>query len=146
MFALAISCLIMSNLFWFMDLTFQVPMQYCYLQHRILLSSPYTSTTECHFCFGPAASFFLELFVIALCSSLVAYRTPSDQGAHLLGSYSFAFSYCLWGSAGKNTGVGCHSLLQWTTVCHNSTLWPVCLWWPCTTQQPGQFSYPEMKV
>ena len=29
MFTLAISCLITSNLPWFMDLTFQVPMQYC---------------------------------------------------------------------------------------------------------------------
>ena len=33
MFTLAISCLTTSNLPWFMDLTFQVPMQYCSLQH-----------------------------------------------------------------------------------------------------------------
>ena len=33
-FTLAISCLTMSNLPWFMDLTFQVPMQYCSLQHQ----------------------------------------------------------------------------------------------------------------
>ena len=31
MFTLAISCLTTSNLPWFMDLTFQVPMQYCSL-------------------------------------------------------------------------------------------------------------------
>ena len=31
-----------------------------------------------------------------------------------------AFSYCLWGSHGKNTEVVCHSLLQWTTFCQNS--------------------------
>ena len=31
MFNLAISCLTLSNLPWFMDLTFQVPMQYCSL-------------------------------------------------------------------------------------------------------------------
>ena len=30
MFTLAISCLTTSNLSWFMDLTFQVPMQYCF--------------------------------------------------------------------------------------------------------------------
>ena len=30
-------------------------------------------------------------------------------------SYLFAFSYCSWGSQGKNTEVVCHSLLQWTT-------------------------------
>ena len=44
-FTLAISCLTTSNLPWFMDLTFQVPMQYCSLQHRTLLLSPITSTT-----------------------------------------------------------------------------------------------------
>ena len=27
------------------------------------------------------------------------------------------FSYCSWGSQGKNTEVVCHSLLQWTTYC-----------------------------
>ena len=32
-------------------------------------------------------------------------------------SYFFAFSYCSWGSCGKNTGVVCHSLLQWATFC-----------------------------
>ena len=35
-------------------------------------------------------------------------------------SYHFAFSYCSWGSQGKNTEVVCHSLLQWTTFCHIS--------------------------
>ena len=34
MFTLAISCLTTFNLPWFMDLTFQVLMQYCSLQHR----------------------------------------------------------------------------------------------------------------
>ena len=32
--------------------------------------------------------------------------------------YLFAFSYCSWGSQGKNSEVACHSLLQWTTFCH----------------------------
>ena len=36
-FTLAISCLTTSNLPWFMDLTFQIPMQYCSLQHQTLL-------------------------------------------------------------------------------------------------------------
>ena len=39
-FTLAICCLTTSNLPWFMDLTFQVPMQYCSLQHHTLLQSP----------------------------------------------------------------------------------------------------------
>ena len=78
MFTLAISCLTMSNLPWFMDLTFQVPMQYCSLQ--TLLSPPNTSTIKCFFHFGPATSFFLELLVIVFHSSLVAYWTPSNLG------------------------------------------------------------------
>ena len=52
-------------------------------------------------------------------------------GAHLPVSYLFAFSYCSWDSSGKNTRVVCHSLLQWTTFCHNSPLWLICLGWPC---------------
>ena len=48
-------------------------MQYCSLQHQTLLSPPYISTTERHFCFGPAASFFLELLVIAFWSSSIAF-------------------------------------------------------------------------
>ena len=39
-------------------------------------------------------------------------------GVPLLVSYHFAFSYCSLGSQGKNTKVACHSLLQWTTFCH----------------------------
>ncbi|CAM9851899.1 unnamed protein product [Rangifer tarandus platyrhynchus] len=103
-----------------MDLTFQVPMQYCSLQHRALLSPVDTSTTESHFYFGPASSFFLELF---LHSSLVAYWTPTDPGAHLLLSYLFAFSYCLWDSRGKNIEVVCqlpspvdHILSEFSTM------------------------------
>ena len=66
MFTLAISCLTTSNLL--MDLIFQVPIQYCSLQHQTLLSPPDISTTGHHFIFGPAASFFLELLVIAISS------------------------------------------------------------------------------
>ena len=62
-FTLAIYCLTTSNLPWFIDLTFQVPMQYWSLQHWILLSPADTSTTGCYFCFGSASSFFLELFL-----------------------------------------------------------------------------------
>ena len=48
----------------------------------------------------------------------------------LLVSYHFAFSYCSWGSQGKNTEVACHSLLQWTTFCQTSPPWPVHPGWP----------------
>ena len=87
MFTLAI--LTISNLSWFMDLTFQVPMQYCSLQHRTLLPSPVTSTAGCCFCFGFVSSFFLELF---LHWYPVAYYSTSTD----LGSSSFSvLSFCL---------------------------------------------------
>ena len=92
MFTLAISCLITSNLPWFMDPTFQVPMRYCSLQHWTLLSPLVTFTTERHFCFGPASSFFLELFAIALCSSPVAYWTLQTWR----GSSSSVIFFCLF--------------------------------------------------
>ena len=44
-------------------------------------------------------------------------------GVPLSVSYHFAFSYCSWGSQGKNTEVVCHSLLQWTTFCQTSPPW-----------------------
>ena len=89
MFTLAISCLTISSLPWFMELTFQVPMQYCFLQHWTLLLSPVTSTTGYWFCFGSIHSFFLELF---LHWSPVAYWAPTD-----LGSSSFRIlSFCLF--------------------------------------------------
>ena len=89
MFTLAISCLTTSSVPWFMDLTFQVPMQYCYLQHRTLLLSPVTSTTGYCFCFGSVSSFFLELF---LHSFPVAYWAPLDLGSS---SFSILF-FCLF--------------------------------------------------
>ena len=198
MFTLAISCLTTSNLPWFMDLTFQVPMQYCSLQHCTLLLSPVTSTTVCWFCFGSISSFFLELFLhsspvaywaptnlvaqmrkclstmqetwvrslggedllkkeMATHSSILAWKIPWTEepgrlksmgskrvrhdwatslsllptwGVHHSVYYFFAFSYCSWGSQGKNTEMVCHSLFQWTTFCQNSSPWPLCLGGP----------------
>ena len=64
-------------------------MQYCSLQHWILLPSPVTSTTGCCFHFSSISSFFLDLFFY---SSLVAYWAPTD-----LGSSSFSVIYfCLF--------------------------------------------------
>ena len=88
-FTLLISCLTTSNLPWFMDLTFQVPMQYCSLQHQTLLPPPITSTTGCCFCFGSVSSFFLELF---LHWSPVVYWAPTDLGS----SSVSALSVCLF--------------------------------------------------
>ena len=87
-FTLAISCWTTSNLPWFMDLTFQVPMQYCSLQHRTLLLSPVTFTAGYCFCFDSIPSIFLELFLHWF---PVAYWAPTDLG------FSFSIlSFCLF--------------------------------------------------
>ena len=71
-----------------MDLTFQVPMQYCSLQHWAFLPSPVTSTMG-HCCyFGSASSFFLELF---LHSSIVAYWSPTNLGNSSFSDISLLF-------------------------------------------------------
>ena len=73
-----------------MDLTFQVPKQYCSLQHRTLLPSPVTSTTGYCFCFGSISSFFLELF---LHSPPVAYWVPTNLGNPSFSVLYFPFAY-----------------------------------------------------
>ena len=89
MFNLAISSLTISSLPWFMDLTFQVPMQYCSLQDRTLLPLPVTSTTGYCLCFGSVSSVFLELF---LHWSPIVYWAPIN-----LRSSSFSvLSFCLF--------------------------------------------------
>ena len=116
MFTFSISCLTTSNLPWFIDLTFQVPVQYCSYSIRDLMPSSVTSTTGHCFHFGSASSFFLELF---LYSSPVAYWAPTE-----LGSSSFSVvSFCL-------LKLVCHSLLQGTTFCQNFPPWPNHLEWP----------------
>ena len=97
-------------------------MQYCSLQHWTLLLSPVPSTTGYCFC-------CLELFRHW---SPVAYWAPTDLGGFSFSIYHFSFSYCSWGSQGKNTDVVFHSLLQWTTFCQTSPPWPDRLGWPHT--------------
>ena len=117
-------------------------MQCCSLQHWTLLLSPVPSTTGYCFCFGSIPSFLLELF---LHWSPVAYWAPTDLGGWvpLSVSYHFAFSYCSWGSQGKNTEVVCHSLLQWTTFCQYVSVTLRNTWsnrqiWPEIQNEAGQ--------
>ena len=70
-----------------MDLTFQVPMQYCSLQHLTLPLSPVTSTTGYCFCFGSISSFFLELFLHWF---PVTYWVPPDLGSSSFNVLSFS--------------------------------------------------------
>ena len=95
MVTLAISCLTTSNLPWFMDPTFQLPMQYCSSQHwpfiwatreEFLLLSPVTSKIECCFSFGSIFSFFPELF---LHWYPVAYWAPTNPGSSSFNVLSF---------------------------------------------------------
>ena len=108
MFTLVISCLTTSNLPWFMDLTFQVPMQYCSLRHWTLLLLPVPSTTGCCFCFGSIPSFFLELFIHW---SPVAYWAPTNLGSSSFSVLSFPFhtvhSGRMW-STGEGNGKPLH--------------------------------------
>ena len=136
-FTLAISCLTTSNLLWFMDLTFHVPMQHFSLQYWALLLSPVTSTTVYCFCFGSIPSFFLELF---LHWSLVAYWAPTDPGRSPFSILSFCLYILFMGFSRQEYWNGLHSLLQWTTFCQSSPPWPICLGWPYMAWLMGSVS------
>ena len=126
MFTLVIVCLTTSNLPWFMDLTFQVPLQYC--SNPAPITSPIHSWVLFLLWLHP---FILSEVISAMISSSIPGHL-STWRVHLSVSYNFAFSYCSWGSQGKNTEVVCHSLLQWTTFCQTSPPWPGHLGWPHT--------------
>ena len=93
MFIFTFSCLTISNLLWFIDLIFQVPMQYYSIQHWTILLSSVTSTTGC-FCFGSISSFFLESF---LHWSPVAYWAPPYLGSSSFNILSFCLSILFMG-------------------------------------------------
>ena len=137
MFILAISCLTTSNLPWFVDQTFSVPMQYCSLQHPTLLSPLDTSTAECHFHFGLAASFFLELF---LCSSPVAYWTPLNVGGSSSGVISFCLCIQFMGFSWQEywSGLPFPPLVD-RILSELFTL--TCLGWPCTMWLRASLGY-----
>ena len=81
MFTLAISCLTTSSLPWFMYLTFQVPMQYCSLQHWTLLLSPVSSTMGC--------CFLLWLHPFILCGVISPLISSSILGTYRPGDFMF---------------------------------------------------------
>ena len=118
-----------SNLPWFMDLTFQVPMQYCSLKHQNLFLSPVPSTTGCCFCSGSIPSSFLELF---LHWSPVAYWVPTDLESSSFSILSFCLLIRFMGFSGQEYWSGLPSLLQRTTFCQTPPPWPIRLGWPHT--------------
>ena len=86
-FTLAVSCLTTSNLPWFMDLTFQVPMQYCSLQHQTFLLSPVTSTAGYIFSLAPFLHPFWSYFPLISSSILGTYQ-PRE--------FPFQYPVCLF--------------------------------------------------
>ena len=92
-----------------MDLTFQVPVQYCSLEHWTLPPSPVTSTTGCFFHFGSVSSFSLELF---LYSSPIVYWAPPDLGSSSFSVVTFLPFHTVHGVLKARIHSGCHSLPQ----------------------------------
>ena len=87
-----------------MDLTFQVPTQYCSLQHQILLLSPVSYNWVLFLLW--LNPFILSGVISPLISSSI-FGPLLTWEVHLSVSYLFAFSNCSWGSQGKNTEVFC---------------------------------------
>ena len=127
MFTLNISCLTASNLPWFRDLTLQVPMQYCSLQHRTLLPSPVTSTAGCCFHYGSVSSFFLELF---LHWSPVAYWAPTNLGSSSFNVPSFCLFILFMRFSRQEYRSGLPFPPPVNHIWQDSPPWPVCLEWP----------------
>ena len=77
-FTLAISCLTTSNLPWFIDLTFQVPMQYCSVQHQTLLLSPVISTLGIVFALAPSLHSLSRVISPLISSSILGTYWPGE--------------------------------------------------------------------
>ena len=88
-------------------------MRHCASQHRTVPSPPDTPTTERHFPFCSGTSFFLELLVIALCSSPVVQWTPSHLGGLLFQCHIF-LPFC------TVHGVLAARLLEWFSIFSSS--------------------------
>ena len=81
MFTLAISCLTTSNLPWFTDLTLQVPMQCCTLQHQSLLPS------QSHPHLGVFCLFVLFVCLFWLCLFILSGVISPLFSSSILGTY-----------------------------------------------------------
>ena len=127
-FTLAISCLTPSNLPWFIDLTFQVPMQYCSLQHWTLL--PVTRHIHNWVLF----LLWLHLFILSGVISPLISRS-------ILGTYQpgeFIFQYPIFLPFHTVHGVLKARILKWFAIPFSSGTHfvrtihhdPICLGWP----------------
>ena len=120
-------CLTTSNLSWFMDLIFQVPMKYCSLQHQTLLPSSVTSTAGCIF-------LWLCLFIL---SGVISPLFSSS----ILGTYwlrEFIFQCHIFLPSHAIQGLLKARILKWFAVpffsgphfVRKSSPWSVHLQWP----------------
>ena len=123
-FTLAISCLTTYNLPWFMDLTFEAPMQYCSYSIRLYFHhQSHLQLVHC-FHFGSISSFFLEL---VLHSSSVAYWAPTNLGSSSFSVLSFLL-FILFMGFSRQEYWGClpfhspvdHVLSELSTLTHPS--------------------------
>ena len=107
-----------------MHLTFQVPMQYCSLQHQTLFPSPVTSIAGCCFCFGSVSSFFLELLLHWF---PITYWAPTDLACSSFSVLSFCLFILLMGFSRQEYWSGLpflspvdHILSELSTMTHLS--------------------------
>ena len=126
-FTLAISSFTISNLPWFMGLTFQVPMQYCSYSIGPCFYHQLHPQLGLVFALAPSLqSFFLELF---LHWSPVAYWAPTDLGSPSFSVLSFCLFILFLGFSRQEYWSG---LPFPSPVNHKmwSPPWPVHLGWP----------------
>ena len=104
---LGISCLTTSNLPWFMDLTFQVPLQYC----SVFTASDFTSITS-HIQSWVVVLLWLRLFILSWVSSPLI-------SSSLLGTYwpgDFIFQCPIFLSVHTVHGVLKTRILKWLAI------------------------------
>ena len=121
-FTLAIACLTKSYLTWFIELTFQIPMQYCSLQHQALLSPTDTSfssyfSTLPQYQIGHLPAWVTHLLVLSFCLFILETRT--------LKWFAIPFP-------------------SRTTFCQNAPPWPIHLGWPCTAWLRASLSHTRL--
>ena len=109
MFTLTISCLTTYHLPLLMDLTFQVPMQYCSLQHLALLPSPDTNN-------WPLFSLWLHLFI--LFEVVFPLFSSSILGTYL--PWDFIFQCHIPLPFHTVHGVLKTRILKWFAICFSS--------------------------
>ena len=98
----------------------------------LLFTTTDVTSITCHIHNG--ALFSPCLCLIVLSGVISPLFSDSILGSYWPGEFIFQCHIFLHfhTAQGKNTKVVCHSLLQWTTFCQNSSPWCVHLGWPYT--------------